>query len=137
MTARARNLLCSSTAREICTGRQQGEDPANNGSVFKLSPDSAGGWTEAVLHFFKGPDGGLPILSPLVADAGGNLHGVTQGYCYRGTCANGTVFELSPRTNGSYSFKVLHSFGHTGQPDSGVIFDKAGNLYGTMFSADP
>ncbi len=111
--------------------------PSNNGTVFKLSPDGAGGWTETVLHAFKGPDGGLPLLAPLVADDHGNLYGVTQGYCYRGTCANGTVFELSPRTNGSYSFKVLHSFGHIGLPDAGVILDKAGNLYGTTTSEGP
>ena len=111
--------------------------PSNNGTVFKLSPDSAGGWTETILHTFTGTDGGLPILSPLVADASGNLYGVTQGYCYRGTCANGTVFELSPRLNGSWGFKVLHSFGHTGQPNVGVIFDKAGNLYGTTVFGGP
>jgi len=105
-----------------------------NGTVFKLSPDAAGGWAETVLHAFKGTDGGLPTLAPLVADAQGNLYGVTQGYCYRATCANGTVFELSPRNNGSYGFKVLHSFGHVGLPDAGVIFDKAGNLYGTTTS---
>ena len=74
-------------------GTTAGGGPSNNGSVFKLSPDGAGGWTEAVLHFFKEPDGGLPMLSPLVADAGGNLYGVSQGYCYRGTCANGTVLS--------------------------------------------
>jgi len=109
--------------------------PSNNGTVFKLSPDSAGGWTETILHTFTGTDGGLPILSPLVADASGNLYGVTQGYCYRGTCANGTVFELSRHLNGSWGFKVLHSFGHTGLPDAGVIFDKAGNLYGSTVYA--
>jgi uncharacterized repeat protein (TIGR03803 family) len=102
--------------------------PSNNGTVFKLSPDGTGGWTETVLHIFNGKDGGLAILAPLVADARANLYGVTQGYCYGGTCANGTVFELSLRPTGSWSFKVLHSFGHGGQPDAGVILDKAGNL---------
>jgi uncharacterized repeat protein (TIGR03803 family) len=62
--------------------------PSNNGTVFKLSPDGTGGWTETVLHIFNGKDGGLAILAPLVADARGNLYGVTQGSCYRGTCAN-------------------------------------------------
>lgn len=111
--------------------------PSNNGTVFKLSPDGTGGWTETVLRAFNGKDGGLPILAPLVADARGNLYGVTQGYCYRGTCANGTVFELSLRTNGSWSFKVLHSFGHIGLPDAGVILDKAGNLYGSTVFGGP
>jgi uncharacterized repeat protein (TIGR03803 family) len=105
--------------------------PSGNGTVFKLAPDGAGGWTETVLHAFNGIDGSLPILAPLVADAHGNLYGVTQGYCYRGTCGRGTVYELSPRQNGSWSFKVLHSFGHTGLPDAGLVLDKAGNLYGS------
>ena len=87
--------------------------------------------------FFNGKDGSLPILAPLVSDAQGNLYGVTQGYCYRGTCGNGTVFEVSPQQNGSWSFKVLHSFGHISQPDAGVIFDKAGNLYGTTTAGGP
>ena len=110
---------------------------SNNGTVFKLSPDGTGGWTETVLHSFNGKDGGLPILAPLVADARGNLYGVTQGYCYRGTCANGTVFELSLRPTGNWSFKVLHSFGHIGLPDAGVILDKAGNLYGSTVFGGP
>lgn len=112
-------------------GTTAGGGPSSNGTVFKLSLDGAGAWTETVLHAFNGTDGSLPILSPLVADARGNLYGVTQGFCYRGTCANGTVFEMSPQTDGAWSFKVLHSFGHTGLPDAGVILDKAGDLYGT------
>jgi uncharacterized repeat protein (TIGR03803 family) len=118
-------------------GTTAGGGATNNGTVFKLSPDGAGGWTETVLHAFNGKDGSLPILAPLVADAQGNLYGVTQGYCYRGTCGTGTVFELSPQLNGSWSLKVLHSFGHTGLPDAGVIFDKAGNLYGTTTYGGP
>lgn len=118
-------------------GTAQGGGPSNNGAVFKLSPDGAQGWKETILHFFNGTDGGLPTLAPLVGDAGGNLYGVTQGYCYRGTCANGTVFELSPGQNDTWGFKVLHSFGHTGLPDAGLILDKAGNLYGSTVFGGP
>jgi uncharacterized repeat protein (TIGR03803 family) len=118
-------------------GTTAGGGPSNNGTVFKLSPDGAGGWTETILHAFNGTDGSLPILAPLVADAHGNLYGVTQGYCYRGTCGNGTVYELSHRLNGSLSFKVLHSFGHTALPDAGVILDKAGTLYGSTTYGGP
>jgi uncharacterized repeat protein (TIGR03803 family) len=111
--------------------------PSGFGTVFRLAPDRSGGWTETILHAFNGKDGSLPVLAPLVSDAHGNLYGVTQGYCYRGTCGNGTVFELSPQQNASWSFKVLHSFGYSGQPDAGVIFDKAGNLYGTTTYGGP
>jgi len=112
-------------------GTTAGGGPGNNGTVFKLAPDGRGGWTETVLHIFNGNDGSLPLLAPLVSDARGNLYGVTQGYCYHATCGNGTVFELSPQASGSWTFRVLHSFGHTALPVSGVIFDKSGNLYGT------
>jgi uncharacterized repeat protein (TIGR03803 family) len=118
-------------------GTTAGGGPSNNGTVFKLVPDGGGGWTETILHIFNGNDGGLPNLAPLVLDAHGNLFGIMQGYCYRGTCANGTVFELSPQTGGSWGFKVLHSFGHTGQPMGGVILDKSGNLYGTSSFGGP
>jgi uncharacterized repeat protein (TIGR03803 family) len=42
-----------------------------------------------------------------------------------------TLFELSPQQNGSWRFRVLHTFGQSAIPMTGVIFDKAGNLYGT------
>lgn len=118
-------------------GTTAGGGPSNNGTVFKLAPDGRGGWTETILHAFNGTDGSLPNLAPLVEDASGNLFGVTQGYCYRGTCANGTVFEVTPQSNGEWKFAVLHSFGHTALPQSGVIFDRAGNLYGTTVYGGP
>lgn len=118
-------------------GTTAGGGPRNNGTIFKLAPDGRGGWTETVLHIFNGNDGSLPLLAPLVSDARGNLYGVTQGYCYLGTCGNGTVFELSPQASGNWTFRVLHSFGHTALPLSGVIFDKSGNLYGTTSYGGP
>lgn len=118
-------------------GTTSGGGSTNNGTVFKLAPDGNGGWTESILHAFNGKDGSLPILSPLVSDAHGNLFGATQGYCYRGTCGNGSVFELSPKATGGWAFRVLHSFGHVSQPDAGVILDKAGNLYGTTVFGGP
>lgn len=118
-------------------GTTAGGGPANNGTVFKIAADGQGGWTETVLHIFNGKDGSLPLLAPLVSDALGNLYGVTQGYCYHATCGNGTVYELIPHASGSWTFKVLHSFGHTALPDSGVILDKSGNLYGTTSYGGP
>ncbi len=108
-----------------------------HGTVFKVAPDGNGGWTETILHAFNGKDGGGPTYAPLVSDAQGNLYGVTEGGCVFGYCANGSAFEVSPRQNGSWSFKVLHSFGYTGLPLGGLIFDKAGNLYGTTTYAGP
>jgi uncharacterized repeat protein (TIGR03803 family) len=104
------------------------------GTVFELIPTRAGGWTEKVLHSFgKGQDGVLPA-GPLTLDVAGNLYGTT---CIGGAYDNGTVFELSPAKNGEWTEKVLHSFNRSGGsaqktcPNGGLIFDSAGNLYGT------
>ncbi len=91
-----------------------------------------GGWTEKVLHNFGdgGNDGYLPG-SGLIIDAHGNLYGTTAG---GGTHGDGTVFELSPQ-GGGWTEGVLHSFNFNGQdginPYGGLVFDAAGNLYGT------
>ena len=103
------------------------------GTVFELTPAAGGGWTETVLHSFDGnPDGANPLFGGLIFDAAGNLYGTTyQG----GTYSYGTVFELTPPAGGGWTEKVLYSFNNDGMdgvwPESGPIFDAAGNLYGT------
>jgi uncharacterized repeat protein (TIGR03803 family) len=89
---------------------------------------------EKVLHSFNsnGKDGYFPT-SRLISDAGGNLYGTTQvggTHCGSGC---GTVFELTPTTEGKWDRRILHSFnGKDGaNPSSALIFDSAGNLYGT------
>ena len=100
------------------------------GVVFKLTPGSGGTWTESVIHSFTGPDGLFPTAG-LIMDSAGNLYGTTgQG----GTFGNGTVFELSPASGGAWTETVLHSFNARTEgrgPDSLLVFDSAGNLYGT------
>jgi len=115
---------------------------AGCGTVFKLSKDPDGTWTESVLHKFSGADGVMPEAG-LIFDAAGNLYGTTS---YGGSSSNcvgypgcGTVFKLSPNSNGSWTESVLYSFkGEVGDlfydgqfPRAGLIFDAAGNLYGT------
>ena len=107
------------------------------GTVFELSPRLGGGWTETVLHSFGNPatqDGADPF-GDLVADATGNLYGMTQGGGIRG---KGTVFELSLGQGGGWTETVLHSFGNPATQDganpfAGLIFDQDGNLYGTTY----
>jgi uncharacterized repeat protein (TIGR03803 family) len=102
------------------------------GTVFQLAPGTNGKWTEKVLHSFKanGKDGYNPDAS-LIFDAAGNLYGTTNA---GGASDYGTVFELVPGRNGTWTETVLYSFGQgkdgTG-PTAGLIFDTAGNLYGT------
>jgi uncharacterized repeat protein (TIGR03803 family) len=102
----------------------------NCGTVFELTPESNGGWTEKILHNFgHGSDGSNPAGS-LIFDASGNLYGTTTGGGSHGAC---TVFELSPNASGGWSKKVLHSFNHKDglNPYANLILDAAGNLYGT------
>jgi uncharacterized repeat protein (TIGR03803 family) len=101
------------------------------GTVYELS-SRANGWVEKILHNFKNSnkEGNAPTAS-LIFDTAGNLYGTTA---YGGVGSVGTVFELTPKTDGSWTEKVLHSFGGRNDgntPRSGLIFDNAGNLYGT------
>ena len=89
---------------------------------------------EMVLHNFNnnGTDGTYPQAA-LVADAAGNLYGTTSN---GGDSNFGTTFELTPAAGGSWTEKVLHSFGSGADgeyPQTGLIFDAAGNLYGTTY----
>jgi uncharacterized repeat protein (TIGR03803 family) len=85
---------------------------------------------ERVLYAFAGlPDCGNLPAAPLVADEAGNLYGTTiDGGAYQ----HGCVFKLS-RTGSTWNETVLYSFsGPDGDsPSSALVFDKAGNLYGT------
>jgi uncharacterized repeat protein (TIGR03803 family) len=104
------------------------------GTVFELTPKAGGGWTEKVLHSFNdnGKDGYAPLGS-LIFDGVGNLYGTTE---FGGVYASGTVYELTPKADGKWMEKVLHSFnGKDGYaPFAGLTFDGSGNLYGTTYS---
>jgi len=99
------------------------------GTVFELSL-KAGSWTETILYNFddNGTDGINPYGS-LIFDSTGNLYGTTG---LGGVDSEGTVFELT-LTAGTWTETVLHSFSETDgyEPFANVIFDSAGNLYGT------
>jgi len=157
------------------------------GTVFELSPNSDGTWTETVLHSFNGTDGYDPTNSLLIFDKAGNIYGTTQvggaygggtvfklnagsetvlySFCSASNCSDGygleagvifdksgnlygetygggaygddgTVFKLSPSSDGGWKETVLHSFrGPDGSsPIGGLVFDKEGNLYGSTYS---
>jgi uncharacterized repeat protein (TIGR03803 family) len=113
------------------------------GTVFELTPNADGSWSETVLHSFSGPDGYWP-QGNLIFDAAGNLYGTTQyggdptltcewGYSY----GCGTVFKLAHNLDGSWTESVLYAFqgGNDYSSDgwdilNGLVFDSAGNLYG-------
>jgi uncharacterized repeat protein (TIGR03803 family) len=102
------------------------------GTVFELSPNVDGSWSETTLYKFSGPDGGNPVAN-VTFDSAGNLWGTTL---YGGSNNVGTVFRLTPSVNG-WTETVLHSFGHGydgANPYAGVILDLAGNVYGTTYA---
>jgi uncharacterized repeat protein (TIGR03803 family) len=109
-------------------GTTYGAGAAGNGVVFELQPE-AGGWTESVLYSFNGNTDGRYPVAGVIFDAAGNIYGTNS---YGGT-VEGTVFKLTSGSQG-WTEKILHSFTggwDGGEPEAGVIFDKAGNLYGT------
>ncbi len=111
----------------------------SGGTVFELSPGPDGTWTEKVLNAFgNGSSDGLFPGGRLVFDTNGNLYGSTSGGGGN-NCSCGTVFKLSPSPSGSWTESIIFDFDTSGgqngyMPNPGLIFDTAGNLYGTTFS---
>jgi len=104
------------------------------GTVFELTPTSGGGWTESTIYRFQGGNDAAAPLGGVVFDGNGNLYGATAD---GGTdCGCGTVFELSPGSE-RWTEQILYRFqgGYdntdAAYPNSGLIFDASGNLYGT------
>lgn len=125
------SLIADAAGNLYGTTQSGGIGPGyGQGTVFQLSPDGSGGWTETVLYAFTGgADGGRPI-APLFIDGVGNLYGTAQ---YGGAYQYGVVFKLTP-TGNSWQETVLYSFagGSDGEdPWTGLIMDPQGNLYGT------
>ena len=104
-------------------------------SVFQLVPGSNRQWTENIVHTFHGGTDGSGPDSMLTFDKAGNLYGTTYG----GGQHRGTVFELTPHSNGTWTESMLHSFSSTGGDGvfpffAGLAIDSHGNLFGTTSS---
>jgi uncharacterized repeat protein (TIGR03803 family) len=122
-------------------GTASGGGAHGSGTVFQLVPNADGSWTESVLHSFCSRtncgDGEFPAYASLIFDQAGNLYGTTV---LGGAHGSGTVFQLVPNADGSWTESVLHSFcsrtncGDGNEPFAGLVFDLAGNLYGTTSS---
>jgi uncharacterized repeat protein (TIGR03803 family) len=95
----------------------------NAGVVFKLN---AAGQQSVFYNFTGGADGGNPY-SAMISDDMGNLYGTASS---GGAGNEGVIYEI----DNTGQFTVLHSFtgGTDGaNPQGAIIFDPAGNLYGT------
>jgi uncharacterized repeat protein (TIGR03803 family) len=104
------------------------------GTIYQLHPKQQGGrYRFRVVHAFTGGvDGSSASVGRLIFDPDGNLYGAaTVGGAY----GNGVVFQLHQR-DGSWKLRTLYSFmgkPNAGFPYGGLVFDGAGNLYGTTY----
>ena len=96
--------------------------------AYKLDPTGR----KTVLHTFTGEtDGSEP--NGVMVDSAGNLYGSTfWGGTTSGNSGCGVVYKLDPAGNQT----ILYSFSNAAEylgcnPNSGVVRDSAGNLYGT------
>jgi uncharacterized repeat protein (TIGR03803 family) len=111
------------------------------GTVFKMSPNTSGGYTATTLHrFASGSDGSYPVA--VVLDATGNLFGVTlEGGNGNSQCSGGCgiAFELTPGTGGTWTYTNLHTFTYSGDGSlpSALTIDSAGNLFGAATFGEP
>ncbi len=118
----------------------------NGGEVYELTGAPGEKLVETVIYSFKGgPDLGAPT-GRLYQDASGALYGAAVAGGTAGPNGgfrnNGGVFKLTPPPGGqgAWTETILHTFGHyhrkQGSSDynaSGLVADKFGNLYGTVF----
>ena len=134
MEARQKGPISSSTGPAIFTARPtvaaRGICQGGCGTVYKLTPSNVD-WTESVLHGFttEGGDGQRP-WGGVIFDQSGNLYGTTTNGPFG---SFGTIYELVP-AGLTWTERILYTFqgASDGQyPYSGLIFDAAGNLYGT------
>lgn len=112
-------------------GGQQCDGVAPGTAFELLSSNKGRQWTPKVLHAFEGGTGdGASPQGALTFDRAGNLYGTTSE---GGRSDNGTIFELSPQTNGTWERRILHTFTQRDGygPHDKLAIDTAGDLYGT------
>ena len=120
----------------------RGGGSAVYGTVFKLSPPASVcrstlcPWRETILYRFSGGSDGIFSYGAVVFDTAGNLYGTTNlggvGTCRQGFGC-GVVFKLT-RSGSTWTETVVYNFRGSldaAYPVSGLVFDQAGNLYGT------
>jgi uncharacterized repeat protein (TIGR03803 family) len=120
------------------SGGGSSQCPAGCGTAYMLER-AASGWKERVLYRFSGgADGAIPN-GPLAWGKDGTFYGTTiyggNLTCLRSGGACGTVFALK-RSGTGLREVVIHQFNQQDGafPYAGVVFDAAGNLYGTTTS---
>ena len=110
------------------------------GTVFELTPGTNGQWSETILHSFPASPGDGYEPTGIVMDGAGNLYGTTTIGGTSGNCkvvqGCGTIFELSPGTNGQWTESILYNFcslancADGGVPGYAPTLGSGGALYG-------
>ena len=103
----------------------------NNGTVFQMTHQKDGDWSESVLYSFTGGTDGSWPTTTLMFDSKGNLYGTTSAG--GDSNADGVVFKLT-KAGGQWKESVVHQFGKGSDgrnPYYGLVSDKAGHLFGT------
>jgi len=106
--------------------------PRLAGTVFKLTPPPSGAsseWKETIIHGFGEDQNGYLPGGGVIFDSSGNLYGTTGV----GGAGCGGVFKLSPQSNGTWKYTLLHMFHQSDgcAPDANLTFGPDGRLYGT------
>jgi uncharacterized repeat protein (TIGR03803 family) len=96
----------------------------NAGTLFTLT-NTAGTWSEAVIHSFKGDADGIDPYD-VVRSRDGTIYGVVK---YGGPTRNGALFKLAFKA-GVWTYKIIHGMEHTMSPVALYLDDDTGTLYG-------
>jgi uncharacterized repeat protein (TIGR03803 family) len=106
------------------------------GTVFKLTKNGSGQWTESILYYFTGNTDGERPEGGVTLDASGNIYGGTphgdQGY--------GNLFQLVPNGTGGYTENTIITYNRTNGSMPNVaaqgnnfLVDASGNFWGTTY----
>jgi uncharacterized repeat protein (TIGR03803 family) len=105
------------------------------GVIYQLRAQANGTWRLNLIHTFTGgEDGSSGSAGRLIVDRAGSLYGVTT---VGGANGKGVAFQI---THSQAGWTLLPLYAFKDQPDGalpygGLIFDRAGNLYGTTYYA--
>ena len=104
------------------------------GTLFRMHPHPDGSWSESTAYTFN--DGPGSSYGGLIFDAAGNLYGLSANGIGEGCDEGcGAVYEAQPNPTGGWTVSLLHSFTDFDDgsgPGAPLVFDAAGNLYGTV-----
>lgn len=86
-------LVADSAGNLYGTTSDGGATTCNCGTIFKLSRNATGGWTETVVYRFPGTPGAGFAYNGLISDLKGHFYGATV---HGGTTNDGAIYKLTP-----------------------------------------